>query len=121
MNMLGHVSIHLKRLKLPAVMENLEAREREARELNLGYVEFLSLLIQDEIASRETNILNKRIASGGLNPRLTFESFDFRFNNDALSSQTIRDLATCNFVERNQSLIFCGPPGIGNYGKYLLM
>jgi len=113
MNMMPHVSTHLKRLKLPAVMENLETREREARELNLGYVEFLSLLIQDEIASRETNILTKRIAGGGLNPRLTFESFDFRFNNEALPSQTIRDLATCHFVERNQSLIFCGPPGIG--------
>jgi DNA replication protein DnaC len=94
-------------------MENLETREREAREANLGYVEFLSLLIQDEIASRETNILHKRIADGSLNPRLTFETFDFRFNNEALASQTIRDLATCHFIERNQSLIFCGPPGIG--------
>lgn len=108
-----HVHAHLKRLKLPAVMENLETREREAREANLGYVEFLSLLIQDEIASRETNILHKRIADGSLNPRLTFETFDFRFNNEALASQTIRDLATCHFIERNQSLIFCGPPGIG--------
>jgi DNA replication protein DnaC len=108
-----HVQTHLKRLKLPAVMENLETREREARETNLGYIEFLSLLIQDEIASRETNILQKRIAGGSLNPRLTFETFDFRFNNEALASQTIRDLATCHFIERNQNLIFCGPPGIG--------
>jgi DNA replication protein DnaC len=113
MNMNHHVQTHLKRLKLPAVMENLETREREAREANLGYVEFLSLLIQDEIASRETNILQKRIAGGSLNPRLTFETFDFRFNNEALASSTIRDLATCHFIERNQSLIFCGPPGIG--------
>lgn len=113
MNMTHHVQTHLKRLKLPAVMENLETREREAREANLGYVEFLSLLIQDEIASRETNILHKRIADGSLNPRLTFETFDFRFNNEALASATIRDLATCHFIERNQSLIFCGPPGIG--------
>jgi DNA replication protein DnaC len=113
MNMNHHVQTHLKRLKLPAVMENLETREREARETNLGYIEFLSLLIQDEIASRETNILQKRIAGGSLNPRLTFETFDFRFNNEALASQTIRDLATCHFIERNQNLIFCGPPGIG--------
>lgn len=108
-----HVAANLKRLKLPAVMENLELREREAKETNLGYIEFLSLLLQDEIASRDTNILQKRIAYGLLNPRLTFESFDFRFNQEALPSQTIRDLATCHFIERNQSLIFCGPPGIG--------
>lgn len=113
MEMSHHVSTHLKRLKLPAVSENLSLREREARELNLGYIEFLSLLIQDEIASREANILSKRIQSGGLDPRLTFESFDFKFNNDALPSQSIRDLSTCHFVERNQGLILCGPPGIG--------
>ena len=113
MNMTHHVTAHLKRLKMPAVLENLELREREAKEQNLGYLEFLSLLIQDEIASREANILSKRISDGSLNSRLTFESFDFKFNSEALSSQTVRDLATCHFIERNQSLIFCGPPGIG--------
>jgi len=113
MNMNHHVSAHLKRLKLPSVCENLELREREAREQGLGYVEFLSLLMQDEIASREANILAKRIQLGALDPRLTFESFDFRFNTDALPAQTVRDLATCHFVERNRNLIFCGPPGIG--------
>src|SRR5512147_345727 len=111
--MTHHVAAHLKRLKMPAVLENLELREREAREQNLGYIEFLSLLVQDEIASREANILNKRLTDGSLNPRLTFESFDFKFNSEAIASQTVRDLATCHFIERNQSLIFCGPPGIG--------
>jgi DNA replication protein DnaC len=113
MNMKHHVSANLKRLKLPAVSENLEIREREAQELNLGYIEFLSLLIQDEIASREANILQKRMQTGSLNPRFTFENFDFRFNNEALPSQTIRDLATCHFIEKKQNLVFCGPPGIG--------
>ena len=84
MNMKHHVSANLKRLKLPAVSENLEMREREARELSLGYIEFLSLLIQDEIASREANILLKRMQTGSLNPRFTFENFDFQFNNQAL-------------------------------------
>ena len=113
MNMTHHVTEQLKRLKLPAISENLELRAREARELSLGYIEFLSLLIQDEITSREANILNKRVQSGGLDPRYTFESFDFRFNQEAMPSQTIRDLASCHFVERNQGLTFCGPPGIG--------
>ena len=61
MDMYHHVSANLKRLKLPAVSENLEIREREAREHNLGYIEFLSFLFQDEIASREANILEKRL------------------------------------------------------------
>ena len=113
MDMNHHVITHLKRLKMPAIAANLELREREAREGNLGYIEFLSLVLGDEIASREANILTKRLQNGGISPRHTFESFDFRFNNEALPSQTIRDLATCTFIERNQNLILCGPPGIG--------
>lgn len=113
MSMNHHVTKNLKRLKMPAISENLEIREREARENNLGYIEFLSLLIQDEIASRENNILQKRIVSGNLHSGLTFECFDFKFNNEVLPSQTLRDLATCHFIERNQNMIFCGPPGMG--------
>jgi DNA replication protein DnaC len=113
MNMNHHVTNHLKRLKMPAIAANLELREREAREGNLGYIEFLSLVIGDEIASREANILSKRLACGSISSRHTFESFDFKFNNEAFPSQTVRDLATCHFIERNQNLILCGPPGIG--------
>jgi DNA replication protein DnaC len=113
MNMNHHVTTHLKRLKMPAIASNLELREREAREGNLGYIEFLSLILGDEIASREANILAKRLASGSISSRHTFETFDFRFNNEAFPSQTLRDLATCCFIERNQNLILCGPPGIG--------
>jgi len=113
MNMNHHVEARLKRLKMPAIAQNLEMREREAREQSLGYLEFLSLLIGDEVASREANILSKRLTGGALDSRLTFESFDFKFNNESIASQTVRDLATCHFIERNQNLIFCGPPGIG--------
>jgi DNA replication protein DnaC len=108
-----HVSANLKRLKLPAVAENLELREREAREQRLGYIEFLSLLIQDEISSREANILAKRLQTGALDPRFSFESFDFAFNAETISPSTVRDLSSCHFIETNRNLIFCGPPGIG--------
>lgn len=113
MNNDHHLITQLKRLRLPAIAENLQLRQREAEENALGYLEFLTLLVTDELSNREANILAKRITSGNINPRLTFESFDFRFNNTALPSQTIRDLASCHFVERNQNLIACGPPGIG--------
>jgi len=113
MNMKHHLINNLKRLKMPAVSENLEIREREAKEHNMGYLEFLSLLLQDEIANRESNILAKRIQSGNLDPRMTFESFNFKYNAEVLPSQTVRDLSTCHFIERNQSVVLCGLPGIG--------
>jgi len=104
---------NLKRLKMPAVANNLDLRLREARENDLGYVDFLSLLIQDEIASRESNNLAKKIRDAGFPSALSFEQFDFNFNKEVLPPATVRDLACCRFIERFENLVFCGPPGIG--------
>lgn len=104
---------NLKRLKMPGMMFNLELRLQEARENQLGYVEFLSLLIQDEIINREANNLQKRIKAVGFGMEKTFEGFDFRFNEEALPSSLIRDLGTCHFVEQRRNLVLCGPSGIG--------
>lgn len=108
-----HLKMNLKRLRLPGMQENLELRLKEAKETELGYVEFLNLLIQDEIANRDANNFQKRLNSGNINPQMTFEAFDFRYNGEVLSPQTVRDLATCHFVEQRRNLVIGGPPGIG--------
>ena len=104
---------HLRRLRMPGILDNLNLRIKEAQDTSLGYLDFLILLVQDEIANRESNILNKRLKVGGLSPRMTFESYDYRFNSEAIAPQTIRDLATCQFIQDRRSLVLCGPPGIG--------
>jgi len=98
---------------MPGMLETLEMRIKEATEGDLGYLEFFQLLVQDEIANRETNNLAKRLKTANLSSRCTFESFDFRFNARVLPAQTLRDLATCHFLDRNANIILCGPPGIG--------
>lgn len=39
----------LKRLKMPGVLHALDLRVAEAQQSGLGYLEFLSLLIDDEM------------------------------------------------------------------------
>jgi DNA replication protein DnaC len=117
MHVNGTLENNLKRLRMPAMLENLNLRLKEAEETNLGYLDLLSLLVQDEIDSRESNNLNKRLKSGGFSPRMTFETYDYRFNAAAVAPGTVRDLATCKFIRDGRSLVFCGPPGIGNYVK----
>ena len=116
-----HLANDLKRLRMPGMLETLEMRIREATEGNFGYLEFFQLLVQDEIANREANNLAKRLKTANLSNRHTFENFDFRFNARVLPAQTLRDLATCHFLDRNANIILCGPPGIGNYVKSSLM
>jgi len=113
MELRHHLANDLKRLRMPGMLETLEMRIREATEGNFGYLEFFQLLVQDEIANREANNLAKRLKTADLSTRYTFESFDFRFNARVLPAQTLRDLATCHFLDRNANIILCGPPGIG--------
>jgi len=108
-----HLEQNMKRLKMPGMMYNLELRLQEARENQLGHLEFLSLLFQDELLNREGNNFQKRIKAAGFGVIKTFEGFDFNFNDEALSSSLIRDLATCHFWEQRRNLVLCGPSGIG--------
>lgn len=113
MNAIETLEQHLRRLRMPAMQENLNLRLKQAQETNLGYIDFLILLIQDEVDSREANNLSKRLKSGGFSLRMTFETYDYHFNTEAISPQLIRDLATCKFIRDKRSLVLCGPPGIG--------
>ncbi|KKL19601.1 hypothetical protein LCGC14_2463830 [marine sediment metagenome] len=116
-----HLSNDLKRLRMPGMIDNLDLRIKEATEGAFGYLEFLQLLVQDEIANREGNNLVKRLKAANLSNRCTFENFDFRFNERVLAPQMIRDLATCRFLTQNENVILCGPPGLGNYVTQLVM
>lgn len=108
-----HLEQNMKRLKMPGMMYNLELRLQEARENQLGHLEFLSLLFQDELLNRDGNNFQKRIKAAGFGVIKTFEGFNFNFNEEALSSSLIRDLATCHFWEQRRNLVLCGPSGIG--------
>jgi len=103
----------LKRLKLPGMADSLDRRAQEAEQTKLGYLEFASLLIQDELASRETNTFQKRLKAAGFSTRMTFESWDYDFNQGVLPAPTVRDLASCRFIEQRRNLVVAGPPGIG--------
>lgn len=113
MELRHHLQQNLKRLRMPGMLFNLETRLQEASENTLGYLEFFSLLVQDEICSREANNLNKRLRAAGFGQQKTFEGFDLRFNEDILPASLLRDLATCHFVEQRRNLVLGGPPGIG--------
>ena len=104
---------NLRRLRLPGMADCLQVREQEARDQQLGYLEFLHLLVNDEVANRESNNFEKRIRLARFAEDCTFATYDFKFNADVLPPATIRDLATCAFIRQKQNLLLAGPPGIG--------
>ena len=108
-----HLEANLKRLKLPGILMSMDMRGQEAVENNLSYIDYLSLVIQDELSQRESNNLNKRIKAAKFGMEKTFEGFDFKFNEAAIPPKELRELATCRFIDLKQNLVIAGPPGIG--------
>ena len=65
----------LKRLKMPGILHALHLRVAEAQQNRIGYLEFLSRLIDDETQSRENSMLAKRLKTAAFGVQQTFEQF----------------------------------------------
>jgi len=74
--------------------------------------EILEILLEDEIQRRSNKRLATRIIRAHFDEEKNLEGFDFTFN-PKLPAQYIRELATCQFIERKESVILCGPVGVG--------
>jgi DNA replication protein DnaC len=112
MNPIPELSPLLKQLRLSGILDSLEARNREAIDRKLAYTDFLSLLIQDEVARRDQKKLAQRLRRANFRNHKTLEGFDFdRLPN--LNRALIHDLATCRFIEEKVALLIAGPCGTG--------
>ncbi len=102
----------LKRLKLGGMLQTIELRLDQAHQEKLGHLEFLELMLEDEIQRRANKALARRIQRARFEETQTLSDFDFAFNPKVPAAQ-IRDLATCGFIERRESVLLVGPVGVG--------
>lgn len=102
----------LKSLRLSGMLATLEARLTQARGGELGHLEFLEVLLEDEISRREAKALSERIRRARFECEATLEEFDFAYN-PSLPAPLIRDLGALRFLERGESVLLYGPVGVG--------
>jgi len=112
MNDTAQLRPKLARLKMSGVLENLDYHIEKARNDKLSYTDFLLNLLQDEIDRRDQKQLNTMLKKSGMDMGKTLESFDFGFN-ARIHQPTIRELATCHFIDNKENLFFLGPSGVG--------
>ena len=112
MNLDHQLQGKLKTLRLGGLTETLDVRLQQAQSASMGYVDFLQLLVQDEIERRESKKLSLRLAKAAFDEEKTIEGFDFNFN-PKINHKLIRDLATCTFVEKGEHVLLYGPAGTG--------
>lgn len=102
----------LKQLRLSGLLESLEVRLQEAASHHLNHVEFLELILQDELAVRSERLLNRRIKAAGFRELKTLEDFDWSFN-PSVKKKQVFDLATSRFIREHRDVLWLGPPGVG--------
>jgi DNA replication protein DnaC len=102
----------LRALKLSGMLETLDARLAQARAGELGHLDFLQVLCQDEITRRETMSMQRRLRRAHFDEQTTLESFDFHAS-PKLPAAQIRDLAALRWLHSGESVLLHGPVGVG--------
>ena len=103
---------HLKQLRLSGILDSLEQRNRQAIDKKMSYVDFLALLITDEVARREQKKYDTRVRRAGFKSSKTIESFDFD-HNPSINRELVTDLASCRFIGEKAPVLIAGPCGTG--------
>lgn len=112
MSNLAQLKTQLKALKLSGTLDTIEMRILEASSNQLSLTELLTMILSDELQTRQNRKLQRLITRARLESNKTIESFDFTFNPSIKASQ-IRELATCRFIEKNENIFLVGPTGTG--------
>ena len=102
----------LRDLKLSGMLATLDARLAQARAGELGHLDFLQVLCQDEISRRQSMSLPRRIRRARFETEATLEGFDFTAS-PKLPAAQIRDLAALRWLQSGESVILYGPVGVG--------
>ena len=111
--MLAHPLLpKLRQLKLSGMLHTLESRSAQAIERHLSPIEFLALLLDDELERRNQQNLARQLKLSGCDELKTLTRFDFTAA-PTVNRTFIQDLATCAFIRRHENLLLTGPSGVG--------
>lgn len=102
----------LRKLRLSGLGKSLEVRLQEAAGNHLNHLEFLELILQDELAVRNERLIGRRVKAATFRELKALDEFDFSFN-PSIRKKQVFDLATCRFIREAKDLLLLGPPGTG--------
>lgn len=94
------------------MLDSLETRNRQALHERMAPIDFLSLLLSDEIARREQHRLTARLRRAAFHTAKTIEQFDFD-RTAGLNRSLVNDVLTCRFIGEAAPVHIVGPVGTG--------
>jgi DNA replication protein DnaC len=102
----------LNQLRLSGLAQSLDVRLQEAAGRQLNHLEFLELILQDELLVRQQRQIDRRVQAALFRELKPLDDFDFAFNPSIKRAQVF-DLATCRFIREAKDVLLVGPPGTG--------
>jgi len=101
---------HADRLRRANLTSNLDALLTRAEQATMGYLDFLDLLLEEEVGVREGRRFHNALKLSGLPHHKGLGTFDFAFQPD-LDARKVRDLAALGFAEAKANVCFLARPG----------
>lgn len=103
----------LRQLRLSGIANVLETRIVEAQNAKMVHLDFLSVLVEDELLRRQDRLLQRRIKEAAFrDAERRLDNFDFDFNKK-MNRKLVFELATGRFISLREDALFLGPPGSG--------
>jgi IstB-like ATP binding protein len=102
----------LKRLRLGGLLPTLPDRATHARQAKLSPLEFLELLLQDEIDRRNSKGLQQRLVTAGFEEEVPPEAITWE-TPVSYDRPRVRELFGLHWLAQQENVIFTGPVGVG--------
>jgi DNA replication protein DnaC len=102
----------LNQLRLSGLAQSLDVRLQEAASRQLNHLEFLELILQDELLVRQQRQIDRRVQAALFRELKALDDFDFAFN-PSIKRAVVFELATCRFIREAKDVLLVGPPGTG--------
>jgi len=102
----------LKRLRLGGLVPTLPDRAAHARQGKLSPLDFLELLLQDEIDRRDSGGLARRLEAAGFEEPVTVEQIVWD-TPVSFDRARVRELFSLRWLAERENVVFAGPVGVG--------
>ena len=101
----------LRQLRLGGIADTVSLRSQQARAENLGPLDFIALLVHDELQRRRDRLIGRRTKAAAFRDSKTLDTFDWKFN--TIDRALIFELANGRFIEQHEDVLLLGNAGVG--------
>ena len=112
---MNHIEIDraLRKLRLSGIANTLDTRLVQAQSEQMAHLDFLSVIVNDELVRRQDRLIERRIKNAAFrDAHRSLDNFDFKWN-PKMDRTLVFELASGRFIEQREDALFLGPPGTG--------